>query len=178
MSSGSHPRVKLSSLPLTDEQSTTVVFTMKGLVLSCVQQGLTGPFLCKSTVILVLALISINPKSSIKEKLKSGEMHVKGHQWPIFLYADLAYDRDDPWNGLLRNNILVSVRFRFDSLLLMLTAPSGIQICLHFSELRRFRRSNKSYAIWKCPYTWNVFGNTGIYCLHCHPGIFLTGWQL
>lgn len=36
-------------------------------------------------------------------------MHVKGHQWPIFLYADLAYDRDDPWSGLLRNNILVAV---------------------------------------------------------------------
>lgn len=36
-------------------------------------------------------------------------MHVKGHQWPIFLYADLAYDRDDPWGGLLRNNILVAV---------------------------------------------------------------------
>lgn len=47
--------------------------------------------------------------ASIKEKLKSGELHVKGYQWPIFLYADLIYDRDNPWDGLLRNNIIVTV---------------------------------------------------------------------
>lgn len=34
---------------------------------------------------------------------------MKGHQWPIFLYTDLVYDGDDPWDGLLRNNILVAV---------------------------------------------------------------------
>jgi len=47
--------------------------------------------------------------SRIKDKLRSGEMHVRGDQWPIFLYADLAYDRDDPWHGLLRSQLLVSV---------------------------------------------------------------------
>ena len=46
---------------------------------------------------------------SIKEKLRTGEMHVRGDQWPFFLYADLAYDPDDPWNGLLRNQLLVYV---------------------------------------------------------------------
>jgi hypothetical protein len=46
---------------------------------------------------------------SIKEKLRTGEMHVRGDQWPYFLYADLAYDPDDPWNGLLRNQLLVFV---------------------------------------------------------------------
>lgn len=56
----------------------------------------------------MLSLFTVSQNSSIKEKLRSGEMHVKGHQWPIFLYADLAYDRDDPWSGLLRNNILVA----------------------------------------------------------------------
>lgn len=99
---------KLSPLPSTAEANTSVDSNMKGLVLSCAQQGLTGPFLSKWGVSLPnFASYSTNP--SIKAKLKSGEMHVKGHQWPIFLYADLAYDRDDPWNGLLRNNILVSV---------------------------------------------------------------------
>jgi hypothetical protein len=46
---------------------------------------------------------------SMKTKLKSGEMSVWGDQWPLFLYADLAYDPDDPWNGLLRSQLLVAV---------------------------------------------------------------------
>ena len=45
----------------------------------------------------------------MKAKLKSGEMSVQGDQWPLFLYADLAYDPDDPWNGLLRSQLLVAV---------------------------------------------------------------------
>jgi hypothetical protein len=50
---------------------------------------------------------------SIKEKLRSGEMHIRGDQWPIFLYADLAYDPEDPWSGLLRNQLLVTVRNKY-----------------------------------------------------------------
>jgi hypothetical protein len=46
----------------------------------------------------------------IREKLSSGEMQVRGDQWPLFLYADLAYDPEDPWNGLFRNQLLVMVR--------------------------------------------------------------------
>jgi len=36
-------------------------------------------------------------------------MRVSGEQWPLFLYADLAYDEQDPWNGLMRSEILVKV---------------------------------------------------------------------
>ena len=36
-------------------------------------------------------------------------MHVWGDQWPYFLNAELVYDPDDPWNGFLRNQLLVSV---------------------------------------------------------------------
>ena len=46
-----------------------------------------------------------------KTKLSNGEMQVKGDQWPIFLYADYMYDSEDPWNGLLRSGLLVSVSF-------------------------------------------------------------------
>jgi hypothetical protein len=45
----------------------------------------------------------------VKEKLRSGEMTVCGDQWPAFLYAGLDYDAEDPWKGLLRNPLLVSV---------------------------------------------------------------------
>jgi hypothetical protein len=55
---------------------------------------------------------------SIKEKLRTGEMHVRGDQWPYFLYADLAYDPDDPWNGLLRNQLLVYVSITLSLLVL------------------------------------------------------------
>ena len=42
-------------------------------------------------------------------KLANGEIQVAGDQWPIFLYANYTYDPEDPWNGLLRSNLLVLV---------------------------------------------------------------------
>ena len=33
----------------------------------------------------------------------------------MFLYADYLYDQEDPWNGLLRSGLLVSVRIYFSS---------------------------------------------------------------
>ena len=47
----------------------------------------------------------------MKTKLSNREMQVKGDQWPVFLYADYMYDSEDPWNGLLRSGLLVSVGF-------------------------------------------------------------------
>ena len=54
----------------------------------------------------------VNPltRPRVKEKLRSGEMMVSGDQWPIFLYHGYAYDPEDPWNGIFRSAILVSVR--------------------------------------------------------------------
>jgi hypothetical protein len=47
---------------------------------------------------------------SVKKKLRSGEDVVTGDRWPLFIYADCKYDPEDPWNGLLRGDILVNVR--------------------------------------------------------------------
>jgi hypothetical protein len=47
--------------------------------------------------------------SRTKDKLRSGELLVPGDQWPIFLYQGYSYDPDDPWNGLFRSTLLVSV---------------------------------------------------------------------
>ncbi|KAF8237427.1 hypothetical protein L208DRAFT_1247256, partial [Tricholoma matsutake] len=44
----------------------------------------------------------------IKNKLWSGKMHVCGDQWLLFLYADLNFDPARPWNGLLKNKLLIS----------------------------------------------------------------------
>ena len=43
----------------------------------------------------------------IKEKLHSGELAVSGNQWPLFLYQWYNYDPKDPWNGLLKNTLLI-----------------------------------------------------------------------
>ena len=53
--------------------------------------------------------LSIHTSSRTRTKLANGEIQVAGDQWPIFLYADYMYDPEDPWNGLLRSGLLVSV---------------------------------------------------------------------
>ncbi|KIM75190.1 hypothetical protein PILCRDRAFT_681578 [Piloderma croceum F 1598] len=59
--------------------------------------------------------------SETKEKLRSGEMAVSGDHWPIFLYQGYSYDPEDPWNGLLRSNILVSAYKH------IFTSPSSVE---------------------------------------------------
>jgi hypothetical protein len=34
---------------------------------------------------------------------------IPGDQWPVFLYAGHTFDPEDPWKGLFRSTILVSV---------------------------------------------------------------------
>lgn len=36
-------------------------------------------------------------------------MIVSGDQWPIFLYAGERYDEEDPWAGLFKSEVLLSV---------------------------------------------------------------------
>jgi hypothetical protein len=45
----------------------------------------------------------------VKNKLKSGEMVIPGDHWPVFLYAGYDYHPDDPWKGLFKSTLLVSV---------------------------------------------------------------------
>ena len=43
------------------------------------------------------------------EKLSSGEMTVRGDQWPLLLYTNQEYDPEDPWEGLFRSQLLIWV---------------------------------------------------------------------
>ncbi|KIM88178.1 hypothetical protein PILCRDRAFT_51494, partial [Piloderma croceum F 1598] len=56
----------------------------------------------------------------VKKKLRSGEDVVTGDRWPLFIYADCKYDPEDPWNGLLRGDILVNA-FKH-----VFTSPSSV----------------------------------------------------
>ena len=47
----------------------------------------------------------------MRKKLANGEIEVSGDQWPLLLYKDQMYDPDEPWDGLFRCKLLVSVSF-------------------------------------------------------------------
>ncbi|KAG1741378.1 hypothetical protein EDD22DRAFT_982206 [Suillus occidentalis] len=59
----------------------------------------TGALLCPT------GLDWSNPE--IKQSLKSGEIVVRGDQWPIFLYFGYIYDPEAPLKGLLKSEMLV-----------------------------------------------------------------------
>lgn len=67
-----------------------------------------GPTASKFPFINYLDHTTDNSVLRTREKLKSGAITVCGDQWPNLLYPG-TYDSMDPWNGLLRNNILVRV---------------------------------------------------------------------
>jgi hypothetical protein len=45
----------------------------------------------------------------VKNMLRSQEYVVQGDQWPLLLYKNYIYDGENPWKGLLRSHLLVSV---------------------------------------------------------------------
>jgi hypothetical protein len=45
----------------------------------------------------------------IRTKLSSGEITVRGDQWPLLVYADQEFNPEEPWDGLLRSQLLVWV---------------------------------------------------------------------
>ena len=75
--------------------------------------------------------------SRTKDKLRNGELAVSGDQWPIFLYNGYTYDSEDPWNGLLRSSLLVSVSVYPVIQLKIFTVYQGLQIHIYITELRR-----------------------------------------
>jgi hypothetical protein len=52
---------------------------------------------------------TLNLTISVRERLRSGQLVPRGDQWPLFLYKDYKYNAEDPWNGLLRSEILLKV---------------------------------------------------------------------
>jgi hypothetical protein len=84
-----------------------VVFTMNAQVHCFALQDRIGPTpSAPSRPHFVLNSLTL---SRIKAKLRNGDMIVSGDHWPIFLYAGHVYDPEDPWKGLFKSQILVSV---------------------------------------------------------------------
>jgi hypothetical protein len=38
---------------------------------------------------------------------------ISGDQWPVFLYSGCEFDPEDPWRGLFKSSILISVSHFF-----------------------------------------------------------------
>ncbi|KAG6914628.1 hypothetical protein DXG01_016213 [Tephrocybe rancida] len=55
------------------------------------------------------------------EKLQSGELLVRGDEWPIFLYQGYTYDVEDPWSGAFRSTLLLNA-FKY-----VFTSPSSVE---------------------------------------------------
>ncbi|PSR74290.1 hypothetical protein PHLCEN_2v9959, partial [Hermanssonia centrifuga] len=58
---------------------------------------------------------------STKEKLRSGEMQAYSNQWPYFLYQDHTFNAANPWEGLLRSELLVN-GYKY-----IFTSPSSVE---------------------------------------------------
>jgi hypothetical protein len=66
-------------------------------------------------LLLHMLLMLLIPTFRVREKLSSGEMPVRGDQWPMLVYVDQEYDLQEPWKGLFRSWILVWVHMHFYS---------------------------------------------------------------
>jgi hypothetical protein len=106
----------------------------------------------------------------VKEQLRNGTYMVPGDQWPVFIYKDCKYDPENPWDGLLRSVILVSVG-PFTSLQVMSPLKlllTGIQAYFYFTQLSG--EGSESHLIWKCLYTQYDERNAIIHCVCRHTG--------
>ena len=91
-----------------------------------------------------------------------------GDQWPTLLYSG-TYDPMDPWNGLLRNNILVKVSNLVNIYqLLDSPQPSGIQVHFHITQFSQC--GGQGNPIRQCSYPWYGMCNTQVNCIHCYSG--------
>ncbi|KAH6904935.1 hypothetical protein BKA70DRAFT_1373300 [Coprinopsis sp. MPI-PUGE-AT-0042] len=87
----------------------------------------TGELLCPATM---------NWKSpEVRERLRSAQLVPSGEQWPLFLYHNYEYNPDDPWNGLLRSELLVKAYKH------IFTSPSSVE---KSAERPSTRSSNSS----------------------------------
>ncbi|KAF8838676.1 hypothetical protein BDN67DRAFT_991205 [Paxillus ammoniavirescens] len=101
------------------------------LVGELVQKGVNGARADDTKGMKSTIINSITPKGqslnphipcNVKTRMKlvNGQIQVAGDQWPIFLYVNYTYNAKDPWNGLLRSGLLISV-FKH-----IFTSPSSV----------------------------------------------------
>jgi len=118
--------------------------------------------------------------------LSSGELVVRGDQWPLLVYANQEFDPEDPWNGLFRSRLLVWVAHSILSLSFMLLISSHVDIQTYFHLAQLCGEGSKIHEIRKCSDPrddsshdsfLSICCNTGMFC-HSSINLGLTMWQL
>ena len=110
----------------------------------------------------------------MREGLKNGEITVAGDQWPLLVYADCAYDPEEPWEGLFRNKLLVWVRpWPLTSKYSQLTnlQLTGIQAYIYFPELGW--PGSQGNKVWERSHSRYDTGNDRVTCVCCHASTSL-----
>ena len=96
-------------------------------------------------------------------------MTVPGDHWPILLYAGFVYDAEDPWKGLFRSPILVSVSLLSMEIIYFADVlVTGIQTRLYLTQLRGER--GEGYALGQCANPWNDARHSRFDRIHRNPG--------
>ncbi|KAH6896068.1 hypothetical protein BKA70DRAFT_1438761 [Coprinopsis sp. MPI-PUGE-AT-0042] len=90
----------------------------RGTALS--HSGSNGQTTSVSSFVVLSRKITLTQKKRIRDGLRAGSLIVAGDQWPVFLYKDFKFNKDNVWDGLFRSALLVSA-FRH-----IFTSPSSV----------------------------------------------------
>ena len=123
----------------------------------------------------------------MRAKLCSGELVVRGDQWPLLVYTNQEFDPEDPWNGLFRSRLLVWVAQSFPlSSLFMSLIPPHTDVQTYFYLAQLCGEGSEIHEIWKCSdprddsshdSLLGVCRNAGMFCRRSIH-LWLTVWQL
>jgi hypothetical protein len=107
----------------------------------------------------------------VRAKLSSGEISVRGDQWPMLVYADQEYDPEHPWEGLFRSQILVWVSMHLPSSSAFIIAYScaGIQAHLYLAQFSGKR--SEGDKIGQRAYPWDDSGHYRLPGLCSYTGV-------
>ena len=77
-------------------------------------------------------------------QIKITKQWINGDQWPIFLYHGYSYDSEDPWNGLFRRTLLVSVSSDLTSSLILTVLQGYKHIFMSPSSIEKKPKATQS----------------------------------
>ena len=121
----------------------------------------------------------------MRAQLSSGELVVRGDQWPLLMYANQEFDPEDPWNGLFRSRFLVWVAQLFPLPFVLLIPPHvDVQTYFHIAQL--CGEGSEIHEIRKCLDSRDDSSYNRLLSVCRHAGTFcrssielrLTVWQL
>jgi hypothetical protein len=132
--------------------------------------GWTGETMSKGHPYYWLPVQSLADEcSGYARDLGCGRLQILGDQWPLFLYEEFLYNPEDPWRGLFRSQLIISVSYK----MVICTrvsqiGDSGLQAHFHLPEFGR--EGTKGNPIRQCLYPQYGPRDISVHSLCCHTG--------